>query len=101
MTRYGKLYYQIEEKPMLRAVKRTVLLEMIERENTTESGLIIKGGDERTPEARVVSVGPQCDCELKVGDRVVVDWSRVGKIVDGDKTLYVTDQTNIMAVFED
>jgi co-chaperonin GroES (HSP10) len=36
-----------------------------------------------------------------VGDTVVVDWGRVGKMNYDDKTYYVTDQSNVLGVFTD
>ena len=60
-----------------------------------------QGAQERNPSARIVSVGPQSDCGLAVGDTVVVDWGRVGKMSYNDKTYYVTDQSNILGVFTD
>lgn len=84
---------------MLAAIKKTVIIEAIQKENTTESGLILKGPDPAPTEARILSVGPKVDCGLVVGDRVIVDWSRVGKMNHDDKTYYVTDQSNIIGVF--
>jgi co-chaperonin GroES (HSP10) len=86
---------------MLEAIKRTVILEAIQKEAATESGLILQGQDNSPTEARVVSVGPKVDCGLVVGDRVIVDWNRVGKMNHNDKTYYVTDQSNIVGVFTD
>lgn len=102
MTQYGRLYYQIIEKAsMLQAIKKTVIIEMIQRENATESGLILSGVNRDIPEARIVSVGPEVDVDLAVGNRVVVDWARVGRMDYEDRVLYVTGQSNIIGVFED
>lgn len=85
---------------MIQAVKRNIIVEVIEQENTTASGLILKGAQDPNPPAVVIAVGPQADCGLSVGDRVVVDWTRVGKFAHAERTYYVTDQSNIMAVFD-
>lgn len=85
----------------MKAVKKTVIVEVVEDSNTTESGIVLQGAQDRNPTARIVSVGPQSDCGLAVGDRVVVDWSRVGKFSHEARTYYVTDQSNIMGVFQD
>jgi len=85
---------------MIQAVKRNIIVEVIEQENTTASGLILKGAQDPNPPATVIAVGPQADSGLSVGDRVVVDWTRVGKFSHGERTYYVTDQSNIMAVFD-
>jgi len=78
-----------------------VIIEVIEEANTTESGLILQGTQESNPSARIVAVGPQVDCGLQVGNTVVVDWGRVGKFTHEARTYYVTDQSNILGVFED
>ena len=85
----------------MKALKKTVIVEVIEDANTTESGLILQGAQERNPSARIVSVGPQVDCGLEVGNRVVVDWGRVGKFTHEARTYYVTDQSNVLGVFTD
>lgn len=85
----------------MQAIKKTVIVEVVEEVNTTESGIVLQGAQERNPSARIVSVGPQSDCGLKAGDTVVVDWGRVGKMSYNDKTYYVTDQSNILGVFLD
>jgi co-chaperonin GroES (HSP10) len=84
----------------MKALKKTVIVEVIEASTTTESGIVLQGAQERNPTACIVSVGPQVDCGVVVGDRVVVDWGRVGKFSHCDRTYYVTDQTNILGVFE-
>lgn len=83
----------------MQAIRKTVIVEMIDDNNTTESGLIIKSQQRDYPPATVVSVGPQVDCGVKIGDRVYVDWGRVGKFEHASRTYYVTDQTNLLGVF--
>jgi co-chaperonin GroES (HSP10) len=86
---------------MLQALKQTVIVEQIQQLNTTESGLIVTGVTEPQTEGRIVSVGPTVTCGLQVGDRVVVDWTRVGRLAHDGKIYYVTGQSNIIGVFED
>ena len=84
---------------MLKALKDMVILEMIEQENTTASGLIIKGATEQQTEGRIVSVGATVT-DMVAGDRVLVDWNRVIKIKHEDKTYFATKEVNVIAVFE-
>ena len=77
-----------------------VILEMIERENTTASGLIIKGVTEQQTEGRIVDIGPNVDCGVEVGSRVLVDWNRVIKAQYEGGTYFVTKQENLIAVFD-
>ena len=85
----------------MKALKKTVIVEVIEESTTTESGIVLQGAQERNPQARVVAVGPQGDSGLEVDDRVMGDWTRVGKFEHAGRTYYVTDQTNILGVFEE
>ena len=73
----------------LQAIKGHVIVQAIETENVTESGLILQSDYKKQTEARVVSVG------------VIVDWNRVGKVSFENETYYVTGQSNILGVFED
>jgi co-chaperonin GroES (HSP10) len=85
---------------MIQAVKKNIIVQVVERENTTASGLILKGAEDPNPPARVVAVGPQIDCGVAVDDLVIVDWTRVGRFQHDSRTYYVTDQSNVMAVFD-
>ena len=84
----------------MKALKKTVIVEVIAQSTTTESGIVLQGVQEQNPTATVVAVGPQTDCGLAVDDRVMVDWTRVGRFEHEGRTYYVTDQSNILGVFE-
>ena len=84
----------------LQAIKGHVIVQAIETENVTESGLILQSDYKKQTEARVVSVGTTVDC-VREGDRVIVDWNRVGKVSFENETYYVTGQSNILGVFEE
>lgn len=84
----------------LQAIKGHVILQAIEKPNTTEAGLILQSSQEQQTEARIISVGSTVE-SMKVGDRVLVDWNRVGKVNFENEIYYVTGQSNIIGVFED
>ena len=84
----------------MKALKKTVIVEVVAESNTTESGILLQGVQEQNPTASVVAVGPQSDIGLALGDQVLVDWARVGRFEHEGRTYYVTDQSNIMGVFE-
>ena len=84
----------------LQAIKGHVIVQAIETENVTESGLVLQSDYKKQTEARIVSVGTTVE-SIKVGDRVIVDWTRVGKDNFENETYYVTGQSNILGVFED
>jgi len=86
---------------MLKAIKANVIVKAILKEETSDSGLIIKGMSDTPTEAIVMSCGPEVNCGIKEGDRVIVDWGRTAKISYEDQTYYVTGQSNIVGVFGD
>jgi co-chaperonin GroES (HSP10) len=85
----------------VKAIKKMVIVQVLEDANTTESGIVLQGRQDRNPVATVVSVGAQCDCGLVPGNRVVLDWSRVNQFQNQTKTYYVTDQSHVLAVFDE
>lgn len=84
----------------LQAIKGHVIVQAIETENVTDSGLVLQSDYQKQTEARIVSVGSTVEA-MKVGDRVLVDWNRVGKVTFENETYFVTGQSNIIGVFED
>lgn len=83
----------------LQAIKGHVILQAIVKDNVTEAGLILQKSQEQQTEARVVSVGSTVEA-IEVGDRVLVDWNRVGQIKFNDEIYYVTGQSNVLGVFD-
>lgn len=86
---------------MLKALKTRVIVERIEVEKTTSSGIVLQRAIEDVVYARAVDVGPTVDADVKVGDRLVIDWNRVGHMSHDDRKYYVIDQSDIMAVVEE
>jgi co-chaperonin GroES (HSP10) len=83
----------------MKALKKTVIVEVVAKSTTTESGIVLQGAVEQNPTASVVAVGPQSDIGLEPGNQVLVDWARVGRFEHEGRTYYVTDQSNILGVF--
>lgn len=80
----------------IRPLKDKVVLEQIQKETTTTSGIVLTTPDrDAQTEAVVIAVGPEVE-EVKVDDRVIVDWSRAGKAGD----FYVIKEEFIVAVVE-
>ena len=83
----------------LQATSTRIIFTRIEPEKTTASGLILKSTEE-IPQARVVSIGPKVDAGVVLGQRILVDWSRVAQVKFEEQDYYITDQTNVLAVFD-
>jgi co-chaperonin GroES (HSP10) len=86
---------------MLQATGKRFIIKMAEATKTTESGIILQNPLEEQPHAIVVSVGPKTDCGISVGQTIMVDWGRVGKIKFAEEDFFVVEQSNVIGVFEE
>jgi len=80
----------------IRPLKNKVLLSQIQKETTTQSGIVLAAPDrEAQTEGRIIAVGPDVEY-VKVGDRVIVDWSKAS--IAGDN--FVVKEEFIVAVLD-
>ena len=85
----------------MKAIRNTVIVQKIQQESTTQSGIIIQGHDtEQQQRLRVVTVGESVDC-VATGDVVVVDQATRGRqfVLDGQQYFVISDQ-EIVAVYQ-
>ena len=64
----------------VRPLRKKVALKEFITEASSDSGLILMGGNDGTPEFGVIAIGPEVT-DVKVGDRVMVEMGR-GHIVE-------------------
>ena len=67
----------------------------------TDSGIIIQS--ERSvsiDRAKVITVGPEADL-VKVGDTILIDWSKVRQMMIENNPVFVLSQKDVTAIFED
>ena len=76
-------------------LKDNLIVERIEEDNTTNSGIILKskGGPDK---CKVVSVGPEVK-DILVNEILLIDWNKAKKIND---TTYLINIENIVGVFD-
>ena len=86
--------------PQLQALSTRFVIERIEIENTTSSGIILQNPQDLHPRARIISRGPRVDADVAVGAECMVDWRRAVEVKHADRSYYVIDQSDVMAVFE-
>lgn len=79
------------------AFKNKVFVKKISQETQTESGIMIKGRLETFDKGQVLSVGNAVESDIKVGDVVLVNWSKATPIRD---TLFCLLEEDIIGVFE-
>lgn len=83
----------------LRALGTRLLIEQVDAEKVSAGGIVLQSAQE-VPRARVLDVGPQVKEDIKIGDILVVDWSRVGQVRFENTTHYMVDESTVLAVVE-
>jgi len=79
-----------------------VIVKDTERPEETESGIYLGGAkaDNGTKNAVVVAVGPDTK-DVKVGDVLYLDWTKIRTVKDGDTVYGVIDEEHVLAILED
>lgn len=83
----------------LRAIGTRLTIERIEAERTTAGGIVLQSAQE-APRARVLDVGSQVKEDVRVGDVIIVDWSKVGHLNYQNQTHFMVDESTVLAVLE-
>ena len=86
---------------MLKAVGTKLVVERVERDQQTASGIFITNQAEPNPLAVVLSVGSQVKIDVCVGDRCSISWNNTAPQPYAGKTYYVVDETGVFAVEKD
>ena len=85
----------------IRPLSDRVLVAENKKENTTESGIVLEGtrGTGESTRATVLAIGPDVT-EVKVGDVILIDWTKASTVKVGDAQRAMIKEENIIAVFE-
>lgn len=85
----------------IRPLSDKVLVAENKKENTTESGIILEGtrGTGEATRATVLAIGPDVT-EVKVGDVILIEWSKASPVKVGDVQRAIIKEENIIAIFE-
>lgn len=79
----------------MKPLKNNVVVEYIQANKTTESGIILTRSEEAA-RGKVLNIGPDVT-EVAVGEEVCVDWNSAKKI---DDTTYLVSVNSIVFVYE-
>jgi len=79
----------------LTPLKNNVIVEKLEKELTTSSGIILKSNDE-ADKAKVIAVGSEVT-DVVVGNIILIDWNKATKLMDN---LYQVNINEVVAIFE-
>ena len=85
----------------IRPMNDRILVAENKKEETTSSGIIIEGarGVGDTAKATVLAIGPNVK-DVKVGDVVLLDWSKAAPVKVGDVQRAMIKEEFVIAVVE-
>lgn len=78
----------------MKPTRDNIIVERINTEPTTSSGIILKSSDE-PDRAKVISVGTKVD-EVNIGDTVLLNWNKATKI---ENETYVVPVTEVIWIY--
>jgi co-chaperonin GroES (HSP10) len=79
----------------LTPLRNNVIVEKLEKELTTSSGIILKSNDE-ADKAKVIAVGSEVT-DVAVGNTILINWNKAVKLMDN---LYQVNVNEVVAIFE-
>ena len=91
---------------MIKPLADRVLLKMVEKEETTKSGIILSSGAQEKPQvAEVIEVGPGINTEdkkvemyVKKGDKVIISKYSGTEVKYEDEDYIIVKQDDILAI---
>jgi co-chaperonin GroES (HSP10) len=85
---------------MLKPIKSNIILELIQKEKVTSSGIVLASADPaEVNRGKVLSIGPDVE-EVQVGDEVLPNWNAAKKSKYQDQEFYVIDEEHIVGIFD-
>jgi co-chaperonin GroES (HSP10) len=85
---------------VLNPIKDKIYLAKNKKESTTVGGIYLEEGNGDSWTATVLAIGPDVtDC--KVGDKVLLDWSKASEVKVDNAFRVICKQEHIVAVFEE
>jgi co-chaperonin GroES (HSP10) len=80
---------------MIEAIGKRLIIERVETEKKTTSGIVLQYDHTQSPRARVVSIGDEVTIKIAVGEEVVPDWNKVMHTKHDNRDYFVIDQNEI------
>lgn len=84
---------------MLKPIKNNIIVELIEKEKVTGSGIVLSSADpSEANRAKVISLGPNVE-SVKEGDFVLPNWNSARKAKYDGIDYYVVSEDEIVLIF--
>jgi len=85
---------------MLQPLKNKIILQLIQKEKVTASGIVLAAADrEEANKALVIAIGSAVD-EVNVNETVLPDWNKAQKTKYENEEYYIISPDDIVAVFD-
>jgi len=86
---------------MIKPVGDRVVIELVEQEETTASGIVLPGSAQEKPqEGTIVAVGSLEDADLKENDRIIFSKFAGTEVQYEGKELLILNATDVLAVIQ-
>ena len=85
---------------MLQPLKNKLILQLIEKEKITSTGIILTVADrEEANKGKVIAIGSEVE-DVQLNDVVLPDWNKAEKTKYEREDYYIISQDDIVAIFD-
>ena len=86
---------------MLKPIRNNLLVELIQKEKITKSGIVLSVADrDEVNRGVILAVGPEV-LDLKVGDNILPNWNAGRQTKYENQDLWIINEDVVVVVFED
>jgi chaperonin GroES len=86
---------------MLKPIRNNLLVELIQKEKITKSGIVLSVADrDEVNRGVILAVGPEV-LDLKVGDSILPNWNAGRQTKYENQDLWIVNEDDVVLVFED
>lgn len=82
----------------LQAMGTKIIVERVEREQTSAGGIFITNQADPNPLAQIISIGSQVKIDVCIGDKISLSWNNTANQPYLGKTYYIVDESGVFAV---
>ena len=86
---------------MLNPIKKNVIVELIQKEKVTASGIVLTSADpEEVSRGKVLAIGSDVT-DVAVGDIILANWNAAKKTKYEGEEFYIVPEEQIVLIFEE
>jgi len=86
---------------MLKPIRKNIVVELLEKEKVTETGIILTSADSaEVSKGVVLAIGDDCE-DIKVGDTILPNWQKARPTKFEGTDFYIVNEDDVVLVFEE